>query len=83
MRNVLCKFHRHESDSERIAGDFPASFNSLTGLTTLHIESTALNSLASTLLSSLGNLTTLTLVKNAKMTGDMTAGITSLPLANL
>ncbi|RPD70447.1 L domain-like protein [Lentinus tigrinus ALCF2SS1-7] len=70
-------------DTNIPAGDLPTSFNSLSGLANLHLESTAINTLPSTLLSSLGNLTTLTLVKNAKMTGDMSSGFTSLPLQNL
>ncbi|KAI0695202.1 hypothetical protein C8T65DRAFT_584507 [Cerioporus squamosus] len=70
-------------DTNIPAGDLPTSFNSLSGLTSLHLESTAINTIPSTLLSSLGNLTTLALVKNAKMTGDMTPGFTSLPLQNL
>ncbi|KAI0753166.1 hypothetical protein C8Q80DRAFT_1097000 [Daedaleopsis nitida] len=70
-------------DTNVPAGDLPASFNALKTLTTLHLESTAINTLPSAMLSSLGNLTTVTLVKNAKMTGDMSSGFTSLPLKNL
>ena len=65
------------------AGDFLASFNALTELNTLHLESTALSTPPPELLRSLGKLATLTLVKNAKMTGDVTSGLTSLPLVNL
>ena len=67
----------------RVAGDLPTSFGSLSALNTLHLESTAINTLPSTLFSSLKQLSTLVLVKNGNMTGDMTSGIASLPLANL
>ena len=67
----------------RAAGDLPTSFGSLSALNTLHLESSAINTLPSTLFSSLKQLNTLVLVKNGNMTGDMTSGITSLPLVNL
>ena len=67
----------------RAAGDLPTSFGSLSALNTLHLESTAINTLPSTLFSSLKQLSTLVLVKNGNMTGDMTSGIASLPLVNL
>ncbi|RDX43412.1 L domain-like protein [Lentinus brumalis] len=70
-------------DTNIPAGDLPTSFNSLSMLTSLQLESTAINTIPSPLLSSLGKLTTLTLVKNVKMTGDMTSGFTALPLQNL
>lgn len=71
------------SNPIRTAGDLPAAFNNLTALNTLHLESTAINTLPSPVLASLGKLATLTLVKNAKMTSDMTSGLASLPLVNL
>ena len=67
----------------RAAGDLPTSFGSLSALNTLHLESTAINTLPSILFSSLKQLSTLVLVKNGNMTGDMTSGIASLPLVNL
>ncbi|KAI1791136.1 RNI-like protein [Ganoderma leucocontextum] len=70
-------------DTNIPAGDLPASFNNLTALTTLHLESTAITYFPSTVLTSLSKLTTLILVKNGQMTGDMVSGLVSLPLVNL
>ncbi|TBU27903.1 RNI-like protein [Dichomitus squalens] len=70
-------------DTNVPAGDIPASFGSLTALTNLHLESTAINTLPSAMLNSLNMLKTLVLVKNGNMTGDMSPGIASLALVNL
>ncbi|PIL33604.1 hypothetical protein GSI_04227 [Ganoderma sinense ZZ0214-1] len=70
-------------DTNIPAGDLPVAFNNLTALATLYFESTAITTLPSTVLTSLSKLTTITLVKNANMTGDMTPGLASLPLVNL
>ncbi|KAH9942132.1 RNI-like protein [Epithele typhae] len=51
-------------DSNIPAGDFPASFKSLSSFASLTLESTAVASIPS---GSLSNLSTLTLVKNAQM----------------
>ncbi|OSC97308.1 L domain-like protein [Trametes coccinea BRFM310] len=70
-------------DTNIPAGSLPSSFAQLTALTSLDLESTALTAIDDTLFSSLSNVTTLTLVKNAKMGNELPSSLFSLPLQNL
>ncbi|KAI0070470.1 L domain-like protein [Panus rudis PR-1116 ss-1] len=65
------------------AGSLPPSFTSLQSLLTLHLESTSITTLPSTLFTSLSKLTSLELIKNGQMGKDLPSSITSLSLQNL
>ncbi|KAI5121455.1 hypothetical protein M0805_009563 [Coniferiporia weirii] len=64
------------------AGSLPDSFTNLTVLTTLHLESTGLSALPSTLFASLSSITTLVLVKNAAFGGSL-PDVSALELGSL
>lgn len=65
------------------AGALPSSFSQLTALTDLDLESTTITGLDTNLFASLTKVTTVTLVKNAKMSNELPSSIFSLPLQNL
>ncbi|KAH9919068.1 RNI-like protein [Amylocystis lapponica] len=65
------------------AGALPSSFTSLTALSTLDIESTAITAFPDALFSSLKRVATLTLVKNSKMGGSLPSSLAGLSLQNL
>jgi hypothetical protein len=69
-------------DGNSPAGALPDSFRSLTSLTTLHLESTAITTIPNDLFSLLTKVTDLTLIANGKFAGDLTS-ITSLSLRSL
>ncbi|KAI0828004.1 L domain-like protein [Trametes gibbosa] len=70
-------------DTNVPAGSLPPSFSQLTALTNLDLESTAITGLDANLFASMNNVTTLTLVKNAKMGNELPSSVLSLPLQNL
>ncbi|KAI9062457.1 L domain-like protein [Trametes sanguinea] len=70
-------------DTNVPGGSLPSSFAQLTALSNLDLESTAITSMNDTLFSSLSKVTTLTLVKNAKMGNELPSSLFSLPLQNL
>ncbi|KAH9855906.1 L domain-like protein [Lenzites betulinus] len=70
-------------DTNVPAGALPSSFAQLTALTDLDLESTAITGLDTNLFASLAKVTTVTLVKNAKMSNELPSSIFSLPLQNL
>ncbi|KAI0795134.1 hypothetical protein C8Q75DRAFT_749069 [Abortiporus biennis] len=65
------------------SGSLPSSFTSLTSLSTLHLESTSITALSDNFFSTLKKLTTLELVKNSQMTGNLPSSINGLSLQNL
>jgi len=69
-------------DGNSPAGALPDSFRSLTSLTTLHLESTAITTIPYDLFSLLTKVTDLTLIANGKFAGDLTS-ITGLSLRSL
>ncbi|KAI0629442.1 hypothetical protein C8Q77DRAFT_1065585 [Trametes polyzona] len=70
-------------DTNVPGGSLPSSFSQLTELTNLDLESTAITAMDANLFTSLNKVTTLTLVKNAKMGGDLPSSLFSLSLQNL
>ncbi|PCH36604.1 L domain-like protein [Wolfiporia cocos MD-104 SS10] len=70
-------------NSDIPAGALPSSFTNLTALLTLELQATAITALQDDLFSSLKNVTTLSLVRNAKMGTSLPTSLTSLPLENL
>ncbi|KAI0821144.1 hypothetical protein BC629DRAFT_1587454 [Irpex lacteus] len=70
-------------DGNSPSGSLPSSLSSMTSLTNLHLESTALGSLPENLLASLNKLATLTLVKNSQMGNSLPSSITNSSLQNL
>ncbi|OBZ69551.1 LRR receptor-like serine/threonine-protein kinase GSO2 [Grifola frondosa] len=65
------------------AGALPSSFISLTSLSTLHLESTAISALPDSLFSSLNKVATLTLVRNTQMGAALPSSLSGLSLQNL
>ncbi|OCH83945.1 L domain-like protein [Obba rivulosa] len=70
-------------DTNVPAGTLPSSFTSLTLLSTLELQSSAITSLPDGLFSSLDNLTTLTLVRNTEMSADLPSSIFTSSLQNI
>ncbi|KAI0774819.1 L domain-like protein [Trametes elegans] len=70
-------------DTNVPGGTLPSSFTNLTSLTSLDLQSTAVTAIDANLFSSLNQITTLTLVKNTKMGGDLPSSLFALPLQNL
>ncbi|KAI0359542.1 L domain-like protein [Trametes cingulata] len=70
-------------DTNVPGGTLPSSFSQLTALTNMDLESTAITGLDANLFTSLNKVTTLTLVKNAKMGNELPSSLFSLPLQNL
>ena len=64
-------------------GSLPGNLSSWSELTTLDIESTGMTPLPDDLFTSLGNLATMTLVKNAQMGNNLPSSITKSSLQNL
>ncbi|KAL6305148.1 hypothetical protein BKA93DRAFT_731519 [Sparassis latifolia] len=70
-------------DTTTPAGSLPSSFTSLTALSTLNFESTAISALPDNLFSSLKKVTTITLVRNRNMGSVLPSSVTGLSLQNL
>lgn len=65
------------------AGSLPSSFSNLTELSSFELESTAITAFPNALFSSLKNITSLTLVKNAHMGNALPSSLTSTSLQSL
>ncbi|EMD32942.1 hypothetical protein CERSUDRAFT_98952 [Gelatoporia subvermispora B] len=77
------EFMQITGDTNVPAGDLPSTFTSLSSLLTLDLQSSAMTSLPDDLFNSLSKLTTLTLVRNNQMGGDLPSSLFDLPLQNL
>lgn len=65
-------------------GSIPASFaTNLTGVTTLHLESTALTALPDNIFDGMGNVATLQLIKNEAMGSTLPSSLFTIAVKNL